>query len=1472
MKMSEPPASLALPRMPKRRSAPLGRGLARALCALLALLGLLPLALAGAVRSPWAQRQAEAYAQGLLAAQGIEASFTAGVGLWPPRVELTRLTVLSSDGGAPFLTAARAAVRPRIFALLAGKPKIAEIDVDAPRVRVVMQGGKLMNLRLPETKGSASSEPFHAPFDGVGLTDLHIDFASEALTASADGIDLDISADDDARAGSTLEVALRSSSIQLHRRRPTGDAGARIAFDDDDICGVDARVRVEPGAVLVRRLKLSGAVDLDSGSGATVGCDLLTGDKRNLELALSHFRIELPKTPDARPALEGHAHVRAPVGLAQRVAQLPETDGWIAADADVRFLPEMQLPELDGRVEAHDIALRDFHLAESIEADVSIHDGVVKSKRLAIALSGGKVALTGIEVSPLAPAIPLRCSLEAGGVNFTRLMVDLGVSQHPLVAWDLNEVHAPLLSGTIFPLKIDGAFEAQTTGFTVYDRGFDRPDRQRVLSVSAAKVGAQLAVRDTGVQFRSAFVDGPHGHAEGGYVALYYAGGVQVDVPTASIGLEDISPIATTPMAGRVGLSAFHFLAANNKPVHITATAQIKDYVLGEMALGDITNVNAELTNLTLDLREVRATKGSSTYAMPAGRVDFGSDGPGLTVDGAIGTTDLKLRDALAIFNLDDDPRFEGIEAKARADAAFHFASGGPSDVCGTGALSVHATTHLTDLLLFGEEFADGDADFDFRWRDRRAGLAGGEIDAHAITLHKHRNNDVTAVGSVLGSFKSDIGGAVHGNFVIEGVPLSRLQTLGALGSEAEAAVSGIAQLGGTLSALTTDADVDISPLSFRGAKFGASKLHASMLNASPPGAVIGHTRCGGAIVQEVGKAALRDSPSRLTAEVSGDLLGGQIQLRSLSLSRRKLAEVSAAMTIRNLDLGQVARATGAFDGAPPSGALSGELVISKATQGAFDSAEVRFAPSSLFLERGGNRVTLRPTGVWLVVAKDTLFVSPITLDLATPTGLTGSVSVRGEASHVTTDPRLAFDADLMPVDLGVLVGVVPRLTSAKGQLSGHLSASGPARAPSVKGDVHVRGAELTAKDVPGAVTELDIDMIADTQELRVDRGSARYAGGSVTFTGRAPIKGLAFAGAELDVSARGLRLQPQDGISVGVDADLALTSAGGGDIEGQSLPRLAGDVTLTSFEYTRPISIASDLSSIGGGKAKRTVVESYDPALDALSFDVRVRSRAPLRIKNNLAEAQFLSETDFLAVSGTNQRMGLRGGLKSLPGGRFRLPFGASVFEVKQAFLRFDDPTRIAAVVDVFAETEYRRGDSSSSSLSSTARGGSLWRIGLHAYGETDNLKIDMSSDPPLSQEDIVLLLTVGMTRAEIDQLQAGALGAGAALEALSAVSGASTAVRAAIPVIDDFRFGSAYSPRTGRTEPQVTIGKRITNQIRANVSTGLSEDRDLRANVQWRLSNRLSVQGSYDNVSDVSSSSVGNLGIDLRWRLEFE
>jgi translocation and assembly module TamB len=159
-----------------------------------------------------------------------------------------------------------------------------------------------------------------------------------------------------------------------------------------------------------------------------------------------------------------------------------------------------------------------------------------------------------------------------------------------------------------------------------------------------------------------------------------------------------------------------------------------------------------------------------------------------------------------------------------------------------------------------------------------------------------------------------------------------------------------------------------------------------------------------------------------------------------------------------------------------------------------------------------------------------------------------------------------------------------------------------------------------------------------------------------------------------------------------------------------------------------------------------------------------------------------------------------------------------------------------------------------------------------MHAFGDTDAPQVRFSSDPPLSQEDIVLLLQVGMTRAELDRGLAGSLAQSVGLVALTSATGIDQALRSTVPVIDEFQISSQYSSRSGRTEPTATVGKRITDDVRASVTTGLTDNREVRSNVEWRLGKGVSVEGSYDNVNNVSSAGLGNLGADLRWRLEFE
>ena len=236
-------------------------------------------------------------------------------------------------------------------------------------------------------------------------------------------------------------------------------------------------------------------------------------------------------------------------------------------------------------------------------------------------------------------------------------------------------------------------------------------------------------------------------------------------------------------------------------------------------------------------------------------------------------------------------------------------------------------------------------------------------------------------------------------------------------------------------------------------------------------------------------------------------------------------------------------------------------------------------------------------------------------------------------------------------------------------------------------------------------------------------------------------------------------------------------------------------------------------------------------------------------------------SEDRRFRITGTDQRFGVQGTMDITRG---TLVFQNNEFEVRRGTIDFDDPTRIDPRVRVEAVTQIRR----SSDLSDLN-----WRVWLTLRGSSDNLRLATRSEPELPEPDILMLLAFGMTRAELQQLQqGGGLASAAALEALTSVTGVDREIRRALPLIDDFRLTTGYSARTQRSEPRLSIGKRIAERVRLSASTGLGEGREFRGALELQLDDNQRVGLSYDNFNVTGGSSFGNLGVDWGYRLEFE
>jgi translocation and assembly module TamB len=153
-----------------------GRVFAQFLCLIFGLIGAIPLGVGLLVRTSavrdWAARETAALLEREL---GLTARYRVEVRAWPLSLGLSDVVVEGSDALGAALEVARILVRPRLFALLGGHIDAGHIEVDAPRVRLVVRDGALQNLRyrLPPTSDRPPSR--RAPFTSLAVTDAALD-------------------------------------------------------------------------------------------------------------------------------------------------------------------------------------------------------------------------------------------------------------------------------------------------------------------------------------------------------------------------------------------------------------------------------------------------------------------------------------------------------------------------------------------------------------------------------------------------------------------------------------------------------------------------------------------------------------------------------------------------------------------------------------------------------------------------------------------------------------------------------------------------------------------------------------------------------------------------------------------------------------------------------------------------------------------------------------------------------------------------------------------------------------------------------------------------------------------------------------------------------------------------------------------------------------------------------------------------
>jgi translocation and assembly module TamB len=203
---------------------------------------------------------------------------------------------------------------------------------------------------------------------------------------------------------------------------------------------------------------------------------------------------------------------------------------------------------------------------------------------------------------------------------------------------------------------------------------------------------------------------------------------------------------------------------------------------------------------------------------------------------------------------------------------------------------------------------------------------------------------------------------------------------------------------------------------------------------------------------------------------------------------------------------------------------------------------------------------------------------------------------------------------------------------------------------------------------------------------------------------------------------------------------------------------------------------------------------------------------------------------------------------------------FRGSEFALSHAVVDFSERNRIELGLDVNGEARVRD-----------------YQVFMHVFGPLTEPKLTLTSSPPLSQPDIITLLSMGYTSRDTPA-NAGVQGAAqaAAAQALISASGLDEQVRRFMPrgeVLQDLsvRVTSAYTEGTGQVEPRAEFESwLVKDRLKLRYQAPLSGARGQKAQAELRLGDHTALQYQWDN-DNPDLKAGGDHGVDLRLRWEW-
>lgn len=521
---------------------------------------------------------------------------------------------------------------------------------------------------------------------------------------------------------------------------------------------------------------------------------------------------------------------------------------------------------------------------------------------------------------------------------------------------------------------------------------------------------------------------------------------------------------------------------------------------------------------------------------------------------------------------------------------------------------------------------------------------------------------------------------------------------------------------------------------------------------------------------------------------------------------------------------------------------LTSEIDLSS-NSGRFDQVSGRILIREFSLNRGGlNLRNPRSSQILLdngrITLRDMLLEGP------------GNAVIRLQGEGFKLD---ALDVGVQAkTDLRLLHMFAPFLEDLGGPFQVSANLTGSIFKPQLLGNASLKDAYVKIKGFPHPLEKLKTDIVFSHSRVLIQNLTAQLAGGSVRGDGSVQINGIGDIPVNIRARAEGLNMNVPDKVRTAGNADLQFTGSWFPFILSGTYRVHSG---LVEMEFG---------GGDGTGNAPRTSV--YLPKIlrqanfDPVILDLQVILDRPIQVRNSQMDGGASGQ---LQVKGPPQNPILIGRINTERGSRIIVK--DKTFDLTTGVINFTDPTEVNPELYLSAQSRVEEYD-----------------VNVLIQGSAKAPSIRMSSVPPLSEQDIISLLALGITSQQLEgsvqsreqaaQLGYEALGLGLSRTGISKGLESTTGF--------NLQITSSFDNTRNISVPKLQLNRRVSDRLNAVYARPLTGDQNAQeVKMQYRINSNVSAVGSYEERASqegvgLVESAVGKesiFGLDLEFKREF-